>query len=128
MDHGPHWIPLFGLAIPFVAMAIAALAIWLRHRRQIATLDLLRTYAAQGKDPPAEIVNIVRNGGGAYGRYRDWRAAILMGSLTAAFAGLAYFSSAPRPQHGFVISAVILGALTLGYFLSALIRPRHDGR
>jgi hypothetical protein len=131
MDHGAHWwliFPLFWLALPLGGMAIGAFAMWLRYRRDVATLELLRTYAAQGKEPPAEIANIVRNGRYRYGRYRDYRSAILLGSLSAAFAGLAFFNTAPRPQHGFVVAAVILGALTLAYVLSALLRPPHDGR
>lgn len=128
MDHGAHWFPLFGLAIPLAAMGIAAFAMWLRYRRDVATLELLRTYAAQGKEPPAEIANIVRNGRYRYGRYRDWRTAILCGCLAAAFAGLSYFSEAPRPHHGFVVAAVVLGAVALGSVLSSFVRPRYDGR
>jgi len=128
LDHPLHWFPLFGLAIPLAAMGIAAFAMWLRYRRQIATLELLRTYATQGKEPPAEIANIVRNGGSSYGRYRDWRTAILCGCLAAAFFGLAYFSGAPRPHHGFVVAAVVLAAVALGSALSSFVRPRYDGR
>jgi hypothetical protein len=132
MDHTRWWmgIPYLALILPLAGMAIAAFAMWLSHRRSIATLELLRTYAAQGKEPPAEIAGVLQNARLSFGdrRYRQWRQAIVLGSLAAAFAGLAYFSEGNRPHHGFVVAGVIVGALALGYALSALVHPRHDGR
>ena len=115
------------VVIPLAALALAAFAIWLRHRREIARLELLRTYVAQGKEPPAEIAQMLRNGGLSYRRDRDWRRAILLGSLAAAFAAIALLSSGVRPHHGFIIGAVILGALAVGSALAGWLQRGHDG-
>jgi hypothetical protein len=118
------------MAIPLAGLAIAGLAMWFSHRRALATLDLLRTYAAQGKEPPAEIASVLQNVRLSFAdrRVREWRRAILLGSLAVAFTALAYFSEGARPHHGFVVAAVILGALALGSVLSGMVYPRHDGR
>jgi len=137
MDHGAvHWwmgIPYLALFLPLAGMAIGAFAMWLRHRREVATLELLRTYAAQGKEPPADVANILQNARVALGDRRDryWRNAILFACLAAAFAAIGYFGyfgNGARPHHGFLVPVVIFTALAVWSGLSALLFRRHDAR
>ena len=131
MDHA-HWMamPFLNLvmAIPLVAMGIGALAMWLRHRREIATLELLRTYAAQGKEPPADVAKMLETAGRYGGSYRDWRRAIFFACLAAAFAAIGYFGTGVRPHHGFTVPVVIFAALAVWSGLSGLLFRRHDAR
>jgi len=133
MDHAHWWmgLPYLGLAIPLAAMGIGALAMWFRHKRELATLELLRTYAAQGKEPPADIAKVLETAGRYGGAYRDWRRAILFGCLAAAFTGIAYFGTfgnGARAHHGFMVPVVIFAALAVWSGLSALLLRRHDPR
>jgi hypothetical protein len=122
-----HWWLLF----PILGFAIAFYSMWLEHRRKRDWLDLMKTYAQQGKEPPATLTNAAAAGdwnwGGSHSQYRgsrfhDVRRAIFMGVLAGAFGYLYYF----RPEHneGFGIAAVVLGALAVGFLLMSIFRPR----
>ena len=64
-------------------------AIWLNHQRQKAAIDLLRTYASQGKDPPPELVKALHSGEDWNWPFRDWQNAVLFGALATAFGVMA---------------------------------------
>ena len=125
-----HWwlmFPIFGFIVAFYSM-------WLQHRRSRDWLALMRTYAEQGKEPPASLANLASSGdmrwGAASSHYwrrsplLDVRRAIFMGVLSGAFAYLYYHD--PIRNDGFGIAAVILGALALGYLLMAPFRSKSD--
>jgi hypothetical protein len=114
---------------PILGFAIAFYSMWLEHRRKRDWLDLMKTYAQQGKEPPASLANVAAAGdwrwhAGTYrgSRFWDFRRAIFMGALAGAFGYLYYF----RPAHneGFGIAAVILGALAVGFLLMSILRPK----
>jgi hypothetical protein len=130
MDQAHWWtpIPYLALVIPLAGMGIGALAMWFRHRREIATLELLRAYATQGKEPPAEVAKVLQAGGRAYGSYRDWRRAIFFTCLAVAFAAIGYFGTGVRPHHGFIFPVVIFTALAVWSGLSGLLLRKHDER
>jgi hypothetical protein len=125
-----HWWLLF----PILGFAVAFYSMYLDHRRKRGWMDLMRTYAEQGKEPPANLTNAATsgdwhwNGPPAYhGRSRFWdvRRAIFLGVLAGAFALLHYYGS--MNTRGFGIAAIVLGALAAGFLLMALIpRPRSD--
>ena len=54
-----YWWLLF----PIGAFVFGAWDRWLAYRRSRDHLELLKHYAAQGKEPPPELVQEVRNGG-----------------------------------------------------------------
>jgi hypothetical protein len=76
--------------LPADRFCIRLLGIWLNHQRQKAAIDLLRTYASQGKDPPLELVKALRGGDDWNRPYRDWQYAVLFGGLAVAFGVMAY--------------------------------------
>lgn len=54
-----HWwliVPLAAFAIPIAGIAFAGFNSWLHYRHRREALEVIRTYAAQGKDPPPEVV------------------------------------------------------------------------
>jgi len=58
-DFGSHvwvFIPLAALAIPIAGIAYSGLTSWLNYRQKRAALEVIRTYAAQGKEPPPELI------------------------------------------------------------------------
>ncbi len=120
-----HWHQGFWhfwwLIFPAMWFLLSILRMSLRHNARQQVLDVLQTYAAQGKDPPAEMLAFLRDGGNRHWRRGHWHRegrSIVLGMLALAFAGLAFFNYGPSGQ-GFVIAAVILGALSIGFFLSA---------
>ena len=128
MDHG--WYHFWWLIFPVLAMVLALAAMAFRYRRHKDTVELLRTYAAQGKDPPAELIKALHSHNGRpRGPDRDWQRAILFGGLTVAFGVMAYSRADMHgPHDGIVFVAIVFGALTLGAIVSAVLqqRRRHD--
>lgn len=124
---GYGWGHFWWVIFPLAGLALGAFAIWLRHKREIAKLELLRTYAAQGKEPPADIARILQ-ASGRYGSHRDWRRAIFFACLAVAFAGIGYFGNGVRPRHGFIFPVAIFAALAVWSALSGLLLRRHDDR
>lgn len=73
MDH--FWHAYWWLIFPLAFFLFGAFDRWLSYRRSRDYLDLIKSYAAQGKEPPPELVRAVRSGrmdddfdwGGYYG-------------------------------------------------------------
>ena len=128
MDHPWAWWQMWWLVFPLGGMAIGAFAMWLRHRREIAALELLRAYAVQGKDPPVDVTSILQASRRPYGPTRDWRRAIFFVCLAAAFAAIGTVGNGVRPHHGFIVPVVIFAALAVWSGLSALLFRRYDER
>jgi hypothetical protein len=85
-----YWFQFWWLIFPLIGFAFAFWAIWVSHQRQKAVIDLLRTYASQGKDPPPELVKALHNGGDLHRPYRDRQYSVLFGVLAVAFGIMAY--------------------------------------
>jgi hypothetical protein len=127
-----HWWLIF----PIFGFGIAFFSIWLQHRRHHSWMQLMNTYAAQGKEPPPGVLNAAntwqanawQGGYGCYGRrvgsYFDGRRAIIFGAIAAGFA-FAYYNN-PSHNEAFGTVAAIMGALAIGFLLISLLRPRPN--
>jgi hypothetical protein len=66
-----HWwiiIPLAAFTIPLAGIVFSSLNTWMHYRQKREALEVIRTYAAQGKDPPPELIAALGHPGfGAYG-------------------------------------------------------------
>ncbi|WP_419255163.1 hypothetical protein ACN2C6_06885 [Caulobacter sp. ErkDOM-YI] len=105
---------------------------WLSYRANRDTLDLLKSYAAAGREPPPELVarlNKHWNPDGGYrdtrsrergGRQRGWYQVVLFGVLGI---GFAYASVTDIYEAGpaFLIVAFVMGALSLATLVSVLV-------
>ncbi len=106
---------------------------FLNYRRQKEALNLIRTYAEKGQEPPAGLLKVLeqpidedetkstrREGEGA------WFSAILFGVMTVGFGYGAYtdiYGSGP----GLMIVTFVLGGLCLAFLFQAIRsgRPRN---
>jgi hypothetical protein len=114
------------LIFPLIGFGFAFWAIWLNHQRQKAAIDLLRTYASQGKDPPPELVKALHSGDDWNRPYRDWQNAVLFGALAAAFGVMAYLHPDTRQSTGLIVAAVVMAALFVNSLVAALLQRKHD--
>jgi hypothetical protein len=121
-----HDYQFWWLIFPLIGFAFAFWAIWVSHQRQKAVIDLLRTYASQGKDPPPELVKALHNGHDGQRPYRDWQYAVLFGGLAVAFGVMAYLQQDMRPRTGLIVAAIVLAALFLNSLVAALLQRKHD--
>lgn len=121
-----HWwliFPMFGFLIAFYSM-------WLQHRRSRDWMEVMKTYAQQGKEPPASMTGMQGDWRWNYYSMRrtpywEARRGIILGVLAGAFYYLYYTN--PIRNDGFGIAAIICGALAIGFLLISLFpRPRMD--
>lgn len=131
----------FWMIFPIFGMGIAVFAIWLAYSRKRKTLDLLRIYAEQGKDPPQALLDALafdpderferhardRLGFHAeYGPYSRnpvvlWSRFVLLAMLALGFAGAGwYFKQLAFP---FFITAFVLAAVAAATLVRALLTP-----
>jgi hypothetical protein len=116
---------------------------WSRHTRANRALDILKSYADQGKDPPPELLKSLQGGGwdgdcgpGPYGWRYGWRYSpqrllqrgFLFTALAIAFFVLTFWNHDGdnhwHHDHGLLIPMMIFAALAISNFLSLLFMPR----
>ncbi len=126
------------LIFPLAGFGFAAWDRWLHYRRSRDALDLIKTYAAQGKDPPVELMRQIRGDldedddadwaprrryrrYGRYGGYWEWRTAVVTGAVAVGF-WLAGEYSDMGLEGPFHLVAIILACVSLGHAALGLLR------
>jgi hypothetical protein len=124
---------------------------WLAYKRSRDHLELLKHYAAQGKEPPPEIVQEVRGGAdpgvpppgygpgyyGGYwgdrwsrrawrryyrwGPYWQWRSVFVTGAIAAGFWWASEWADWPGVEGPFRLVAIILTVIAAGNLLTAIL-------
>ena len=116
--------PLFGFLWAFMEMAQSG-------RRSKRAMDLIQTYVEQGKEPPAELLDIAA--GGEYGtptrtgggpRDVSGMMVVVFTSIAVGFGLLSSFVHNEKNQEVFFALAAMFGVLALGFFLMAMFGPR----
>ena len=131
----------FWLIFPIFGMGIAVFAIWMAHSSKRKTLDLLRIYAQQGKEPPQALLDALHwdpdRFEHRYSRDRDgfhaefgpfsrnpvvlWSRFVLLSMLAIGFAIAGwYFKELSFP---FFITAFVLAAVAAATLVKALLTP-----
>jgi len=143
------WWSYWWLIFPVGAFVFGAWDRWLSYQRSRDTLEVVKAYAAQGKEPPAEITRRLeddadeddditdgRRGRRArryrryyrWGPYREFRAAIITGSVAAAFWFAVVYGYIPGAVGPFRLVAVILTFVAVANLLFAVVGSRLDRR
>jgi hypothetical protein len=134
------------LIFPIMGFMFGAFGMWMNYRRHRDTMELMKTYAAQGKDP-AEIAKILgavnvqpppywggysggyggaygAYGGGYWGRYgplREWRRVIIFSCLAVGFGLASRFADIPGAERAFTLVAIIMAVLGVGSLALAIL-------
>lgn len=121
--------PLFGMFMGLVGMIGH-----FRHRTEV--LKLLKSYADQGKDPPAALLEAVRSDEdraddyyhyrrygryGRYGRFGCWRQVIVWGALAAGFTYAGMYSHMGEASSIFSALGIAFGVAAFASLIWALI-------
>jgi len=121
---------------------------WLSYQRSKDRLELLRTYTAQGKDPPPELIRALqgeedlddqgpppydpydrysRRAARRYYRYRwraspywAWRGAIVTGAVAAGFWFASEYADIPGIDWPFRLVAIIMTCVAAGNLIAAI--------
>jgi hypothetical protein len=137
------------LIFPIMWFVFGFFGMFLRYRRHRDAMDLLKTYASQGKEPPAEVSKILSGqsvddancngwGGGygyygwrgrRYGPYWEWRRVFIFASLAIGFGVAAYYGEdwGVHGEPAFIVVAAVMGCLAIGSLIFALMARRLNG-
>ncbi len=138
----PFFWHFWWLIFPIMWFVFGGFGMWMSNRRHRDTIELMKTYAAQGKDP-SEIAKAMGQanapmppsgpwGGGPwgwgypgrwgyYGPYREWRRAILFTCLAVGFGLASQYGEMPGTEQPFRVVAIIMGVLGLASFGVAVV-------
>ena len=128
-----HWWLIF----PIGWFIFGGFAMWLNYRRSRDAMEILKSYASQGKEPPAEILRAASGEGGPdpdadewrgrswrrrcrRGPLGEWRRVVFFGALATGF-WLAAHQGGVGSHEGFMVVAVIMGALAVGSLIFATL-------
>lgn len=122
-----YWWLLFPLGF-FIA---AGWGSFMRYKSTQAKIDLLKTYAASGKEPPADLLaSLDRSGsdddddGGRSGGATPFLV-ILFAGLASVFGGAGYLGVFGGEPQDFYFIAALLGVLALAFLVSGLFSKRR---
>ncbi|UAL08639.1 hypothetical protein [Caulobacter segnis] len=119
------------LIFPVGFMLLGAFRAWLSYRANREALDLMKTYVASGREPPAELLNRLsrrlrddedEDERPRYRRRRErsWYQVVLFGILSLGFA-VAAATDIYGAGQAFVIVAFVMGALCAATLVQVLI-------
>ena len=122
------------IIFPLFWMAYAMVRLWLRHSRANRTLDIFKSYAEHGKEPPPEVLaalnerhdlDVHRQSGPEHG----WKRFFLFAGLAAAFVFVALVGNdvGDDHQYAFIFVAIIMIGLALGGLVSVFMHSRVGG-
>jgi hypothetical protein len=136
-DAAPHdlyWLfnRYWWLIFVIFGMAIQSISTWQGHSRANRTIDIIKSYADQGKEPPSELLATLRdpNFTGRGRRLPSWGRVFLFGALAA---GFVMFALLPgqwddiKQIAGFYFVALIMAGLCIGNLVSLLSLKKRDG-
>lgn len=129
---------------------------WLSYKRSRDHLELIKSYAAQGKDPPPELMKAVQepmddpSWGGSpppsymhpyywsgrrawrryyrWGPYWQWRSAFVTGAVAAGFWFASEWADIPGAEGPFRLVAIIMTFVFVGNLLGAIFSSTFRGR
>jgi hypothetical protein len=135
-DHS-DWYRLFGgfwwLLFPLGWAIGALIKNLLRHNRAKEALAVLKTYADQGKEPPPELIAVLRQPEQAEMQQRHgdfaiwgWVPVFLFGALACGFAVMSIWpSELGVPRMGGIFVAIIMAGLCLGNLVAMQARKQR---
>ena len=129
-----YWWLLFPMAW-FVVMGWSS---WMNYRRHRDRLDLLRTYAEKGQEPPPELLQAVtqsdeddywgtRPSGGRDHSHWPWQASVVMFTVLAAGFGYATWTDLYGAGEAFTIVTFVMVAMALAFLVSGIFSKKPRG-
>ncbi|PHY19981.1 hypothetical protein [Caulobacter sp. BP25] len=122
------------LLFPLAAFVFGAWKNWLDYRANQAMLDLIKTYAASGREPPAQLLARLDRRwrdfdeqdedrprhGFRWRRERTWYRVVLFGMLSSGFA-FAAVTNIYGAGEAFTIVAFVLGSICVATLVQVLL-------
>lgn len=132
-DHGDFYDlfrQFWWVIFPIFGMITALFHMNLRHDQYNKALDMIKSYVDQGKEPPPELLAMLRdpNFGALNRRQPNWIPVFLFTFLAAGFAFYAFDNSHPGFPHAapFLIVALVMAAMAAGSLANVLTAMRRN--
>lgn len=151
MEH--FFFSFWWLVFPLAFFVFGAWDRWLAYQRSKDRLELLRTYTAQGKDPPPELIKSLQRDEEddeddayapydrygrhrrryyrryyRYGPYGAWRGAIVTAAVAAGFWFASEYADLPGIDWPFRLVAIIMTCVAAGNLVLAIFSTTFRGR
>lgn len=124
------------LVFPLAWLLAGGVSGFLKYQRQKQALDLIRTYAEKGQEPPKALIDLIQKpldgdapALGAAGEGRQDRQAAnywslfgLFATLAAGFAGAGWFTNVDGGSGAFLVVGFTMGAVAIWALINALLR------
>ena len=115
------------LIFPIFGMITAWLHMNQRHDRTNKVLDMIKSYADQGKEPPPELMAALReaNFGGAMQSQPNWLPVFLFAGLAVGFGMFALWDGGDmRHNLPYLFVALVMAAMAIGSFFNKISKKR----
>ncbi len=123
------------LIFPIMWFIFGIFGMWMAHRRHRDTIELMKTYAAQGKDPAelAKAMNTPDAWGGPWGYggflgnrwrrgpYWEWRRFVVFACMAVGFWLASLYAGSAGAERAFTLVAIIMGVMAAGSGLFAVM-------
>lgn len=119
------------LIFPILGMGMGMISMWQRHARANRTIDIIKSYADQGKEPPPELLAALRDPhfSGHARKTPSWSSVFLFAALAIGFVMFALVESGDEVEAmvPFLFVALIMVALCVGKLINLLSWQKRDG-
>jgi hypothetical protein len=130
------WFAYWWLLFPLAGMAYGAFGMWLNYKRSYQAMEVLKAFAANGREPPAEVMAALGSNPAGLNfsscpspQRTDpafaWRAVIPFYAIGAGFTVAAFLISVHDVRIVFIVLAVTFVTMSLGFSLFTLIQGRR---
>lgn len=127
------------LMFPLAWLVSGSVSSFFNYQRQRRALELIRTYAERGQEPPQALIDLIQKpidpdaamwdavGSGSSsvrGPTNYWSLVALFAAMSLGFAGAGYFTDLDRGSGAFYLVAVTMGAVGIWALVNALMQRR----
>ncbi len=122
---GQFMFAYWWLVFPLMWFVFGLLRMWMRYREHRYTLEVMQSYAAQGKDP-SDIAKTLRPTERQWpesrdGRCGEWRGGVILLGVSAAFAIASYYGMLPGTEGPFRFVALITGLIGVALLVTSIV-------
>jgi hypothetical protein len=130
MDHDIYWLfnRYWWLIFPIFGMIVGLLRVNQSHHHNNRVLDMMKSYADQGKEPPAELLAMLRDPSLGGRTQPNWIPVFLFAGLTAGFVLFALVMTDRdfEAMVPFLFVALVMGAMAIGSLINVLRLEKRD--
>jgi hypothetical protein len=113
------------LIFPLMWFVFGLMRMWMRYRQHRDTLEVMRSYAAQGRDP-SELAKTLQTPEREWSEPKsapggEWRGGVILLCISAGFGIASYYEMLPRTGAPFSFVALITGLIGVALVVTSIV-------